>query len=98
MGSNPVLPGDMHTDLDLSRLENLQQLVEGLKTNAAQPAHQTSAHREPPVHVPEGLDRVTHVTQWETYVVSTLYKLRNMFFLAFTSFSRAIYGFKLIFK
>ena len=61
MGSNPVLPGDVHTDLDLSRSENLQQLVEGLRTNAAQPAHQTSAHRDPPVHVPEGLDRVTHV-------------------------------------
>ena len=61
MGSNPVLPGDMHPDLDLSHSENLQQLVEGLKANAAKPAHQTSAHREPPVHVPEGLDQVTHV-------------------------------------
>ena len=61
MGSNPVLPRDMHPDLDLSRSENLQQLVEGLKTNAAKPAQQTSAHREPPVHVPEGLDQVTHV-------------------------------------
>ena len=61
MGSNPVLPGDMHPDLDLSHSENLQQLVEGLKTNAAKPAQQTSAHREPPVHVPEGLDQVTHV-------------------------------------
>ena len=61
MGSNPVQPGDMHTDLDLSHTENLQQLVEGLRTNAAQPAHQTSAHREPPVNVPKDLDQVTHV-------------------------------------
>ena len=61
MGSNPVLPGDMHPDLDLTHSENLQQLVEGLRANAARPAQQTSAHREPPVNVPSGLDNVTHV-------------------------------------
>ena len=61
MGSNTVLPGDMHPDLDLSQSEDLQQLVEGLRANAARPAQQTSAHREPPVHVPAGLDQVTHV-------------------------------------
>ena len=41
---------------------------------------------------------LTEGTQWETYVVSTQYKLGNMFFLAFKAFSRAIYGFKLIFR
>ena len=61
MGSNPVLPGDMHPDLDLTHSQNLQQLVEGLRANAARPAQQTSAHREPPVNVPAGLDNVTHV-------------------------------------
>ena len=62
LGSNPTVPGDMlgEPGPPLSSRQ-LQNLLTSLRAQAGRPAIQTSSHRDPPVHEPVNLDRVTHV-------------------------------------
>merc|ERR1712015_4572 len=57
-----MLPGDLiGKPGQESTPGQVGQMLENLKANAARPAVQTSSHRDPPVHMPVDLDRVTHV-------------------------------------
>ena len=62
LGSNPTVPGDMlgEPGPPLSSRQ-LQNLLTSLRAQAGRPAIQTSSHRDPPVHEPVNLDKVTHV-------------------------------------
>ena len=62
MGSNPHLPGDMPlvTDPVLTNPQ-LEELLSGLRANAARPPVPTSSHRQQNVNMPDILDNITHV-------------------------------------
>ena len=63
MGENPALPGDLASDSSLQPITNpqLKDLLADLRSNADRPPIQTSSHRQPPVYMPDIVNKATHV-------------------------------------
>ena len=63
LGCNPTVPGDfVHPVGPPLNTNQVSDLLEGLRKNAARPPVQTAHNRTPPINYPEGLlDNVTHV-------------------------------------
>ena len=60
LGQMPKIPGDL-LNVDAADQSTLPDLLDKLRTNAAQPARPTAHHSTPPVYMPEEALTCTHV-------------------------------------